>query len=129
MASNSLAPLLYQGLQQGLKHVDLRNLTDGLDLRSFVTGLDVKTVSWVALIVVALIFIYDLWKKSSGHDATALAVSAADYWQDNRDQFTYDPYYRGSRSLEPLTEVLDALADAVKKWESTQQDTVRNRSQ
>ncbi|XP_068226368.1 uncharacterized protein [Palaemon carinicauda] len=128
MSSNSLAPLLFQGLQQGLQHVDLRSLTSGFDLKSLFTGLDVKTVSWLALIIVALIVIYDFWKKSTGYDTSALAVSAADYWQDNRDQFTYDPYYRGSRSLEPLTEVLDALADAVKKWESTPDEGVTNRS-
>ncbi|XP_066976874.1 uncharacterized protein [Macrobrachium rosenbergii] len=127
MSSNAVAPIINQ-LQQSLQHVDFRSLADGLDLKSLVTGLDVKTVSWLALIVVALIFIYEWWTKSYGYDASSLALSAADYWQDNRDQFTYDPYGRGSRSLEPLTDVLDALADAVKKWESTQGKSVKNRS-
>ncbi|XP_068226370.1 uncharacterized protein [Palaemon carinicauda] len=127
MSSNAVTPIVYQ-LQQGLQQVDFRSLVDGFDLKSLVSGLDIKTFSWIALIVVALIFLYEWWTKSYGYDASSLAVSAADYWQGNRDQFTYDPYVRGSRSLEPLTEVLDALANAVKKWESSQENDVRNRS-
>ncbi|XP_064113544.1 uncharacterized protein LOC135220192 isoform X1 [Macrobrachium nipponense] len=127
MAASALVPVAYH-LFQGLQGVDLRSYTEGFDLQHFIHNIDLKTVSWIALVVVGIVFLYDLFTKSSGYNAKSLAVAAADTWQENKNQITYGITARGSRSLEPLTEVLDALAEAVKKWEEPGSNVLEERS-
>ncbi|XP_068226371.1 uncharacterized protein [Palaemon carinicauda] len=126
MASSALIPIAYQ-LLQGLQNVDVRSYTQGFDLQHFIHNIDLKTVSWIALVVVGIIFIFDLFTKSSGYTAKSLAISAADAWQENKNQITYGINTR-ARSLEPLTEVLDALAEAVKKWEEPDTNVLEEHS-
>ncbi|XP_066976869.1 uncharacterized protein [Macrobrachium rosenbergii] len=126
--ATTVSPILYD-LQEGLKNFDLTNWTRNFDVANFFKGLDLKTFGWLALAVVAVILVVDFFTKSYGPFGRSLAVTAADVWQRNRQHIHFDKYGRDSRSLEPVTEVLDALADAVKKWEKTEEPKVaRDRS-
>ncbi|ROT71836.1 hypothetical protein C7M84_009807 [Penaeus vannamei] len=57
----------------------------------------------------------------------SLVSSAAHAW-DSTGQTGLSQSLRGSRSLEPVATVLDALAEAVKKWEAQEEGVVRNRA-
>ncbi|XP_068226362.1 uncharacterized protein [Palaemon carinicauda] len=119
MASTAVSPFVYQ-LQEGLKNFDLGSWMQNFNLADSIKDFDLKTFGWLALVVVAIIFIADLFSKPFSPFGRSLVVSAADTWQKNRLEIT-DKFGRDSRSLEPVTEVLDALADAVKKWEKSEE--------
>ncbi|KAG7156265.1 uncharacterized protein LOC121853885 [Homarus americanus] len=116
MAVNALAPVMYQ-LQESLRSVDLAH---------WVSQLDFKTVGLLAVVVVGVVFLVNLFTKSYSPYGRSLLSSAAHAW-DNRDQLGLTDVLSGSRSLEPLSNVLDALADAVMKWEEPEVSTIRNR--
>ncbi|XP_068226363.1 uncharacterized protein [Palaemon carinicauda] len=118
MASTAVSPFVY--FQEGLKNFDLGSWMQNFNLADSIKDFDLKTFGWLALVVVAIIFIADLFTKPFSPFGRSLAVSAADAWQKNRPQIT-DKFGRDSRSLEPVTEVLDALADAVLKWETSEE--------
>ncbi|XP_066976866.1 uncharacterized protein [Macrobrachium rosenbergii] len=120
MASTAVSSLGYY-LQEGLRNFDLSNWMRNFDLASSIKDLDLKTFGWLALIAVVVIFVADFFTKPFFPFRRSLAVSAADAWQRSRQQITFDKFGRDSRSLEPVTEVLDALADAVKKWEQSEE--------
>ncbi|XP_064113549.1 uncharacterized protein LOC135220197 [Macrobrachium nipponense] len=124
MSSTAVSSLGYY-LQEGLRNFDLSNWMRNFDLANTFKDFDLKTFGWLALVVVAVIFIADLFTKPFFPLGRSLAVSAADAWQKNRHQITFDKFGRDSRSLEPVTEVLDALADAVKKWEQSEETILR----
>ncbi|XP_045615614.1 uncharacterized protein [Procambarus clarkii] len=117
MPTSALAPFMYQ-LQEGLRNVDLKH---------WVSQLDFKTAGVLALIVVGIVLLLNLVTKSYLPYGRSLLSSAAHAW-DSRDQLGLGPALRGSRSLEPFTNVLDALAEAVKKWEEPEDSAVRNRA-
>ncbi|XP_071530502.1 uncharacterized protein [Panulirus ornatus] len=118
MAASALAPIMYQ-LQESLRNVDLRYL---------VSTLDIQTIGVLSLVVVAVIFLLDLLTKSYAPFGRSLLSSAVHAWGIS-DQLGLNDAVRGSRSLEPLTGVLDALAEAVMKWEESEAShTVRNRT-
>nr|XP_045615362.1 uncharacterized protein LOC123768709 [Procambarus clarkii]XP_045615363.1 uncharacterized protein LOC123768709 [Procambarus clarkii] len=116
MAANALAPFMYQ-LQESLNNFDLKN---------WVSQLDFKTAGVLAVVVVGVLFLFNLFAKPSFPFRRSL-LTAANAWE-NRDQLGFGPALRGSRSLEPLTNVLDALAEAVKKWEVPEDSALRNRA-
>ncbi|XP_068226365.1 uncharacterized protein [Palaemon carinicauda] len=131
MASNvfTVAPVVYdlqQGIQNGfdfsswMRNFDLSSWMQNFNLADSIKDFDLKTFGWLALVVVAIIFIADLFTKPFSPFGRSLVVSAADTWQKNRPEITFDKFGRDSRSLEPITEVLDALADAVMKWEESE---------
>ncbi|XP_066976868.1 uncharacterized protein [Macrobrachium rosenbergii] len=124
MAFTAVSPFVHH-LQEGLRNFDLSSWMRSFDLANSVKDLDLKTFGWLALIVVAAIFVADLFTKSYFPLGRSLAVSAADAWQKNRHEINFDKYGRDSRSLEPVTEVLDALAVAVMKWERSHATIVR----
>ncbi|XP_042869174.1 uncharacterized protein LOC122251350 [Penaeus japonicus] len=126
MAAHAVAPIVYQ-LQQGLRNVDLRSLVNSFDLKGLVNKLDIQTVGLVALVVVAAVFLFELFSKSYAPYGRSLLSSAAHAWDDG-DQWNLKESARGSRSLEPVTKVLDALAEAVKKWEAQEEGAVRHRA-
>ncbi|XP_042204217.1 uncharacterized protein LOC121853898 [Homarus americanus] len=117
MAANALAPAMYQ-LQESLRSVDLAH---------WVSQLDFKTVGLLAVVVVGVVFLLDLFTKSYTPYGRSLLSSAAHAW-DDKDQLGLKDAVRGSRSLEPLSNVLDALAEAVMKWEEPEDSTFRNRA-
>ncbi|KAK7080629.1 hypothetical protein SK128_013379 [Halocaridina rubra] len=126
MAATSLAPIVYQ-LSEGLRNVDLRSF-NGFDLHHFFGSIDIKIVGLIALAVIAILIFVDLFGKPYGGYGKSLAVSAANAWEDNRDQWTFDEAGRGSRSLEPMVQVLDTLAGAVQKWDGNPQEkTAQNK--
>ncbi|XP_066976865.1 uncharacterized protein [Macrobrachium rosenbergii] len=127
MAYTTVSPLVHH-LQEGLKNFDLTNWTRSFDLANSIKDLDLKTFGLLGLVVVAVIFIADLITKSYGPFGKSLAFSAADAWQRNRQNVRFDKFGRENRSLEPVTEVLDALADAVKKWEQSERNGAQDRS-
>ncbi|XP_042204227.1 uncharacterized protein LOC121853900 [Homarus americanus] len=116
MAVNALAPIMYQ-LQESLRSVDLAH---------WVSQLDFKTVGFLAVVVVGVVFLVNLFTKSYAPYGRSLLSSAAHAW-DSRDHLGLTGVLSGSRSLEPLSNVLDALADAVMKWEEPEVSTIRNR--
>ncbi|XP_027229891.2 uncharacterized protein [Penaeus vannamei] len=126
MAAHAVAPFVYQ-LQQGLRNVDLRSLVNSFDLKGLVNKLDIQTVGLVAVVAVAAVFLLDLFTKSYAPFGRSLVSSAAHAW-DRADQWGLSGGVRGSRSLEPMTKVLDALAEAVKKWEAQEEGVVRHRA-
>ncbi|XP_071530501.1 uncharacterized protein [Panulirus ornatus] len=117
MPTNALAPAMYQ-LQESLSSFDLKH---------WIANLDFKTVGVLALVVVGVLFLFNLLTKSYAPYGRSLLYSAANAW-DNRDQLGLNDVGRGSRSLEPLMNVLDSLAEAVKKWEESEANTVKNRA-
>ncbi|KAG7156268.1 uncharacterized protein LOC121853869 [Homarus americanus] len=117
MPTSALAPVMYQ-LQESFNNFDLKH---------WVSQLDFKTVGLLAVVVVGVIFFLDLFTKSYAPYGRSLLVSAAQTW-DNRDQLGLNDAVRGSRSLEPLSNVLDALAEAVLKWEEPEASAVKNRA-
>ncbi|XP_069975996.1 uncharacterized protein [Penaeus vannamei] len=126
IAAHAVAPFVYQ-LQQGLRNVDLRSLVNSFDLKGLVNKLDIQTVGLVAVVAVAAVFLLDLFTKSYAPFGRSLVSSAAHAW-DKADQWGLSGSVRGSRSLEPVTKVLDALAEAVKKWEAQEEGVVRHRA-
>ncbi|KAG7156267.1 uncharacterized protein LOC121853888 [Homarus americanus] len=117
MAINALAPVMYQ-LQESLRSVDLKH---------WVSQLDFKTVGLLAVVVVGVVFLLDLFTKSYAPYGRSLLSTAAHAW-DNKDQLGFTGAIRGSRSLEPLSNVLDALAEAVVKWEEPEGSAARSRA-
>ncbi|XP_047491733.1 uncharacterized protein LOC125040967 isoform X2 [Penaeus chinensis] len=126
MAANAIAPIVYQ-LQEGLRNVDLRSFVNSFDLKGLVNKLDFQTVGLVALVAVAAVFLLDLFTKSYAPFGRSLVSSAAHAW-DYADQWGLSESVRGSRSLEPVTKVLDALAEGVKQWEAQEEGLVRHRA-
>ncbi|XP_047491607.1 uncharacterized protein LOC125040879 [Penaeus chinensis] len=125
MASNALAPVMYQ-LQESLRNVDLRNFIN-TDLSNWLGKVDFKTVGFVALAVLVVLLVLDLFTKSPTPYGRSLLSSAANAW-DSVGQTGLSQSLRGSRSLEPVVSVLDALAEASKKWESPEDSVMRNRA-
>ncbi|XP_045615616.1 uncharacterized protein [Procambarus clarkii] len=117
MAANALAPFMYQ-LQESLNNFDLKN---------WVSQLDFKTAGVLAVVVVGALLLLNLFGKPFSPFGRSLLTSAANAWE-NRDQLGFGPALRGSRSLEPVTQVLDALAEAVRKWEEPEDSAVRTRA-
>ncbi|XP_047490927.1 uncharacterized protein LOC125040418 [Penaeus chinensis] len=125
MASNALTPFMYQ-LQESLRNVDLRNFISN-DLSNWFGKVDFKTVGFVALAALVVLLVLDLFTKSPTPFGRSLVSSVANAW-DSADQTGLSQSLRGSRSLEPLATVLDALTKEVKKWEAPADSAVRNRA-
>ncbi|KAK4311388.1 hypothetical protein Pmani_017112 [Petrolisthes manimaculis] len=126
MSSYALAPLVYQ-LQQGLNNFDLRQFASRVDLSRLVNQFDIKTVGFVAVAIISVLLILQLFGKSYVGPARNLVASAAHAWQDSRD-LPYDHPARASRNLESVNHVLDALADAAIKWEESNTNEVTHRA-
>ncbi|XP_037792972.1 uncharacterized protein LOC119588361 [Penaeus monodon] len=125
MASNALAPVIYQ-LQESLRNVDLRNFIN-TDLSNWLDKVDFKTVGLVALAALVVLLVLDFFTKSPTPFGRSLVSSVANIW-DSADQTGLSQSLRGSRSLEPVATVLDALAKEVKKWETPEDSAVRHRA-
>ncbi|XP_066976863.1 uncharacterized protein [Macrobrachium rosenbergii] len=125
MSSNAVSPIIYD-LQQSLGDFSLRHYAQGYNLQHLIKNLDFKVIGWLALATVAAIFLIDLFNRSYPNYARSLAFTAADFWENNKVHLGFANDGRGSRSLEPLTEVLDALASSVKKWEKPQEERSRS---
>ncbi|XP_042869180.1 uncharacterized protein LOC122251360 [Penaeus japonicus] len=125
MASNALAPVMYQ-LQESIRNFDIRSFVNN-DLGNWLGKLDFKTVGLVALAALVVLFVLDLFTKSPTPFGRSLVSSAAHAW-DSAGQMGLSQSLRGSRSLEPVATVLDALAEAVKKWEAPEDSVVRHRA-
>ncbi|XP_063840015.1 uncharacterized protein LOC135088883 [Scylla paramamosain] len=117
MASSALAPLV-QTLQESLR---------SSDVRSWISGLDLKTGGLIILVVVAVLFLLDFFTKSYAPYGRSWVATAANAWLE-RDPLQPIDSFRGSRSLEPLTEVLDALATAAVKWGDAETPAVKSRA-
>ncbi|MPC29487.1 uncharacterized protein LOC123508764 [Portunus trituberculatus] len=117
MASSALAPIV-QTLQESLR---------SSDVRSWISGLDLKTGGLVILVVVAVLFLLDFFTKSYAPYGRSWVATAANAWLE-KDPLQPIDSYRGSRSLEPLTEVLDALAAAAIKWGDAETPVVKSRA-
>ncbi|XP_066976862.1 uncharacterized protein [Macrobrachium rosenbergii] len=113
MITTTLSPLV-SGLQESIKDVDLRSFTPPFDLLS----LNVKTVSWLALATIALLYLFSVFGKYLVPVGRSLAVNTAEAWENN--VLGLNEIGRSSPSLQPYSEILDALARAVKKWEDPQ---------
>ncbi|XP_068226360.1 uncharacterized protein [Palaemon carinicauda] len=116
MTSNSVSPIFY-GQQDTPDDFSLRHYATGYNLQHIIKNLDFKVIGWLALLTVAAIFLIDLFNRSYPSYARSMAFTAANFWENNKVQLGFGHDGRGSRSLEPLAEVLDALASSVKKWE------------
>ncbi|XP_066976871.1 uncharacterized protein [Macrobrachium rosenbergii] len=127
MASNIISPFGLQ-LEDSVGDFDLRSWMENFDLQKFVKDLDLKTFAFLSLIVIAIIFLADLVPKTFSPFGRSLAVSAADVWQRNRDLVALDASGRAGRTLEPVIEVLDSLAEAARKWEEPQEKVTTHRS-
>ncbi|KAK7086637.1 hypothetical protein SK128_020708 [Halocaridina rubra] len=121
MTFNALAPFVYK-IQEGINQFDLRSWLQTGEVERFFSTIDYKTIGWMAVASLAIIFVLNFFTRSIVPFGRNFAVSAADAWQRNRDVLTFDKSGRSSRTLEmeSLVEVLDSLADAVKKWEGRQ---------
>ncbi|XP_050692918.1 uncharacterized protein LOC126983830 [Eriocheir sinensis] len=118
MPSSALIPIM-NTLQESLRSTDLR---------SWISGLDLKTGGLIVLVVVAAILLLDLFTKSYAPYGRSVVASAAQAWLDRDPAYPVDSL-RGSRSLEPMTEILDALALAATKWGDAEEDpAVTNRA-
>ncbi|XP_068226367.1 uncharacterized protein [Palaemon carinicauda] len=116
-------------LEKGFgKNFDLKTFVENFEVKDLVKDLDLKTFAFLSFLVIVLIFLKDLVPKSFGPYGRSLAVSAADTWQRNRDLMAFDVVGRNGRSLEPAIEVLDSLAEAVKKWEEPGEKVTTHRS-
>ncbi|KAK3864237.1 hypothetical protein Pcinc_030057 [Petrolisthes cinctipes] len=107
--------------------------TLGYDLKSLVKAFDLQTVGLLTLVVIAGIFLFDLfsygYSSYAGNTSTyasygrSLVFNAAKIW-DQRDELGVDSSMRGSRNLDSVTQILDSLADAVLKYEKLEHNEV-----
>nr|XP_027229886.1 uncharacterized protein LOC113821575 [Penaeus vannamei] len=118
-------PVMYQ-LQESLRNVDLRSFIN-TDLGNWLGKMDFKTVGLVALAALVVLLVLDLFTKGPTPYGRSLVSSAANAW-DSIGQTGFSQSLRGSRSLEPVVTVLDALTEAAKKWEAPEDSVVRNRA-
>jgi len=101
----------------------------GFDLQEFVKDLDIQSVGLFTLVVVAGVFLLDfLGYGYSAYQGTTSAYSsysrslttgAAKAWQ-SRDELGVNPFLNGirdGRSLDRVTEVLDAISNAWLQYE------------
>ncbi|KAK3870597.1 hypothetical protein Pcinc_024180 [Petrolisthes cinctipes] len=126
MPSSALAPFMHQ-LQQSFSNFDLNQFADRVDLKHWVSQLDLKTVGFVAVAIISVLLILQLFAKSYIGPARSLVASAAHAWQDSRD-LPYDHPARASRNLDSVTQVLDTLAEAAIKWDESNTNEVTNRT-
>ncbi|KAG7156269.1 uncharacterized protein LOC121853794 [Homarus americanus] len=116
-----------------MHQVDESLRTLGFDLKSLVKAFDLQTVGLLTLVVVVGIFLFDLlnYGYSSYQDDSStytsygrsLVTTAARVW-DHREQLGLNPYVRGGRGLDSMTQILDSLADAVLKYEDLETNDV-----
>nr|XP_027229885.1 uncharacterized protein LOC113821574 [Penaeus vannamei] len=119
MASNALAPVMFQ-LQESIRNFDLRNFINN-DLSNWLGKMDFKTVGLVALAALVVLLVLDLFTKGPTPFGRSLVSSAANAW-DSVGKTGLSQSLRGSRSLEPVVTILDALAEAAKKWRRRRTD-------
>ncbi|KAK4311390.1 hypothetical protein Pmani_017114 [Petrolisthes manimaculis] len=124
MPSSALAPFMHQ-LQQSFNNFDLNQFADRVDLKHWVSQLDLKSVGFVAVAIISVLLILQLFAKSYIGPARSLVASAAHAWQDSRD-LPYDHPARASRNLDSVTQVLDTLAEAAIKWDESNTNEVNN---
>ncbi|XP_071530500.1 uncharacterized protein [Panulirus ornatus] len=113
--------------------VDQSLRTLGFDLKSLVKSFDLQTVGLLTLLVVVGIFLFDFlnygYSSYYGDTSTytsygrSLVTTAAKIW-DQRDELGVNPYVRGGRGLDSMTQILDSLADAVLKYEEYESNDV-----
>ncbi|ROT71837.1 hypothetical protein C7M84_009808 [Penaeus vannamei] len=62
---------------------------------------------------------------AAGHTSygRSLVTTAAKVW-DQRDQLGLNPYVRGGRGLDSMTQILDDIADAILKYEGLEDNVV-----
>ncbi|XP_064113555.1 uncharacterized protein LOC135220206 [Macrobrachium nipponense] len=105
-----------QNLQDSVRSADFGRFVHNFNLLDFFSNFDYQIISWLGLAAVILVYLFGLSTRSFAPYGRSLALTAADLWE-NRDQHGFPSTGRGSRSMEPLIDVLDSLAVAVKKWE------------
>ncbi|XP_042869178.1 uncharacterized protein LOC122251355 [Penaeus japonicus] len=132
MSAYLVAPFVYQ-LQEGLRHVDFRSLVSSFDVRSWVDQLDVQKVGLVTLVVVAAVFLFDLFNKNYTPNGPNMLLSPAPVWEsadqgDLKHSNAHDSAPSKTRSLETVAKVFQALTEAVNKWEEPQGSVVRHRA-
>nr|XP_027229893.1 uncharacterized protein LOC113821583 [Penaeus vannamei] len=113
-------------LQESIRNFDLRNFINN-DLSNWLGKMDFKTVGFVALAALVVLLVLDLFTKGPTPFGRSLVSSAANAW-DSVGKTGLSQSLRGSRSLEPVVTILDALAEAAKKWEAPEDRLVRNRA-
>ncbi|XP_053634215.1 uncharacterized protein [Cherax quadricarinatus] len=116
-----------------MQQVDQSLRTFGFDLKSLVKALDLQTIGILTLVVVLAIVLYDIisYNYSSYHGdlssyssyGRSLVTTAAKVW-DQREELGLNPYVRGGRGLDEMTRILDAVADAILKYEDTEVNKV-----
>ncbi|XP_064113543.1 uncharacterized protein LOC135220191 [Macrobrachium nipponense] len=126
MSLSALSPIVYQ-LREGLKNIGFfgwEGVTERFESSQF-SGAGPEVIMIVSLATITFFFIMDV--ATSGRN---LAVSSADVWEKFRGFMALDNIERGSRSLRPMVEVLDALAMAARKWGEyeEEEEAVQNRA-
>nr|XP_027219233.1 uncharacterized protein LOC113811650 [Penaeus vannamei]XP_027219236.1 uncharacterized protein LOC113811653 [Penaeus vannamei] len=124
-AAAPLGTLMYQ--------VDETLRTFGFDIKSLVKSLDLQTFGLLTLLVVGAVFLFDFLSygyasytgDAAGHTSygRSLVTTAAKVW-DQRDQLGLNPYVRGGRGLDSMTQILDDIADAILKYEGLEDNVV-----
>ncbi|CAL4142710.1 unnamed protein product, partial [Meganyctiphanes norvegica] len=103
----------------------------GFDLKQWISTLDIATVGIVMLVAALGFLLFDLlgYKFASfkGNSADyhpygrSLLTGAAEAWQ-NRDNLGLNPYFSGVRGrssdVNNVSNILDAISNAVLEWES-----------
>ncbi|XP_068226358.1 uncharacterized protein [Palaemon carinicauda] len=118
--SNEISPIL-NFLEEGLRTIDFEGLMQSLLVQNFVKEIDTMTSGGLTLIVVGIILLVDLFTKSSGRSGKSLSSFTAHAWLENRNQTFETATGTSGRSPDPVTDVLDILANAVLKWEEEEE--------
>ncbi|XP_064113554.1 uncharacterized protein LOC135220205 [Macrobrachium nipponense] len=114
--STDISPFLSY-IEDGLRTIDFDGLMQSLLVQNLVKEIDTMTSGALTLVVVGIILLVDLFTKSSGRGGKSFSAIAAHAWQENRNQSLFNATEPNGRSPDPVTDVLDILADAVLKWE------------